>query len=79
MLDSIQWAAMTTGIIAAILIAGRFGQRTSGIGFLIFAASSIAWVVVGLGKGEAPLAIQNSVLLLINIFGVWRYLIAREG
>jgi hypothetical protein len=76
--DAIQWTATITGIIAAIMVAGKFSGRTTGWGFVVFAASSIGWIAFGLMKGEPPLTIQNVVLLFVNMVGVWRYLIAKE-
>jgi hypothetical protein len=78
MADIIQWFATITGVIAAIMVAGRCGGRSTGWGFLIFVASSIAWIAFAALKSETPLLIQNGVLLLVNIFGVYRNLIARE-
>jgi hypothetical protein len=79
MINIIQWSAMLTGIVGAIMVAGKFGERVSGWGFLIFVFSSIAWVVFGVIKGEPPLAIQNAVLLAVNLFGVYRHLIVRAA
>lgn len=78
MTDIIQWAATLSGIAGAILIAGKFPGRISGWGFLVMVASSIAWLAFAAFKGEAPLAIQNVVMLLVNLFGVYRHLIRRE-
>lgn len=77
MTDVIQWTATISGVIAAILVAGRFSSRLTGWGFVIFAVSSVGWIAFGLLKKEAPLTLQNAVLFLINVFGVWRYLIAK--
>ena len=79
MTDIIQWTATLTGIVAAIMVAGKFGERISGWGFLIFTVSSIAWITFASIKGEPPLAIQNAVLLAVNLFGVYRHLIMRTA
>jgi len=79
MVDIIQWAATATGIVAAIMVAGKFSARITGIGFLIFTVSSIGWIAFAAMKGEPPLAIQNSVLLLVNLFGVYRYMIVKDA
>ena len=42
-------------------------------GFYIFIFASIAWMIDGWLEGKASLVIQNVVLLLINIFGVFRW------
>lgn len=41
MVDLVQWAATISGIIAAIMVAGKFSARITGWGFVIFAASSV--------------------------------------
>ncbi len=76
--QAIQWAAMALGIVAAIMVAAKINAKITGWGFVIFAVSSVGWVAFGAMEGEAPLTIQNAVLLLINGVGVWRYLIAKE-
>lgn len=77
--DIIQWASMLVGIGAAILVAGNFGAKLTRWGFGIFAGASVGWIVFAWMKGEAPLALQNVVLLGVNVFGVWRYRDTPEG
>jgi hypothetical protein len=77
MADTIQWIATCTGIIAAITVAGNFGAKITGWGFLIFVVSSVGWVAFAVMKGETPLAIQNIVLFAVNLFGIWRYWIVK--
>jgi uncharacterized membrane protein len=79
MADIVQWMATISGIIAAIMVAGKFSARVTGWGFVIFAISSVGWVCFGLMKEEPPLTLQNAVLFVINLIGVWRYLIMKEG
>ena len=71
----LEWYAAISGIIAAAMIAWNHSSKTSGYGFCLFVTSSIAWVTAGITNGTAPLAIQNIILLLINLVGVYRYLI----
>lgn len=78
MADAIQWAATISGIIAAIMVAGKFSARITGWGFVLFAFSSVGWITFGLLKGEPPLTLQNAVLFFVNLVGVWRYLIIKE-
>jgi hypothetical protein len=78
MTDIIQWAAMATGVVAAVMIAGKFRGRVTGWGFALFVVSSILWVAFGVIESETPLTIQNAVLLVVNLVGVWRYLIMKE-
>jgi hypothetical protein len=78
MTDIVQWAATISGIVAAIMVAGKFGGRITGWGFVVFAFSAVGWIAFGLLKQETPLTLQNAVLLVINLVGVWRYLILKE-
>ncbi len=73
--DIIQWFATITGIAAAIMVASNISAKVSGYGFIIFTGSSIAWVTFGVLAGEPPLTIQNVVLTVINLVGIYRWLI----
>jgi len=72
--EILRWTASTTGMIAAILVAANAGARISGSGFVIFSVSSLIWIAASVLSGNSPLAVQNVVLLAINLFGVYRYL-----
>lgn len=75
----LKWFATVTGIVAALMVAWDHGRRVTGWGFVIFAGSSIAWIGGALLAGDGALTTQNGVLLLINIFGVYRYLIRKKA
>tara|TARA_R110002096_G_scaffold33234_16_gene96170 strand:+ start:414 stop:662 length:249 start_codon:yes stop_codon:yes gene_type:complete len=77
-IEAIRWAAAISGIVAALMIAGRFGGRITGWGFALFTLSSIAWMTAGWLGGLPSLLIQNFVLFFINLLGVWRWLIKHE-
>jgi len=66
-------AAMLT-VLAATLVAANLSPRTMVWGFSIFILASIAWIADGWLEGKASLVLQNAVLLLVNILGVWRWL-----
>ncbi|WP_018146532.1 hypothetical protein [Henriciella marina] len=74
MTDLLNWFASLTCIAAALLVSINAGRKVSGFGFVVFSVSSAAWVAAATIEGESPLAIQNIVLLGINLFGVYRYL-----
>jgi hypothetical protein len=61
-------------VLAAALVAANLSPRAIVWGFSIFILASIAWVADGWLEGKASLVIQNAVLLLINILGIWRWL-----
>ena len=66
--------ATVTTIAAASMVALNWSPRLTVLGFSVFIAASIAWMLDGWLEGKASLLIQNAVLLLINIAGVYRWL-----
>ncbi|MGE0408618.1 MAG: hypothetical protein AB7P23_05060 [Amphiplicatus sp.] len=76
--DALQWIATATGVVAAVLVALHAGARITGVGFLIFLVSSLAWTGFGFAEAQYGLVVQNIVLTAINIFGAYRYLIAKK-
>lgn len=77
--DILEWTATISGIVAAIMIALNIGRRATGFGFIIFLICSISWVWFGMIEDDHGLAIQNVVLTMINLLGVYRYLIAKQA
>lgn len=67
------FAAVTT-VVAAAMVAANWTARITVAGFAIFIIASIAWMADGWLESKNSLVIQNAVLLLINILGVWRWL-----
>ena len=67
------FAAVTT-VVAAAMVAANWNARITVAGFAIFISASIAWMADGWLDSKNSLVIQNAVLLLINILGVWRWL-----
>ncbi len=74
---ALKWFASGTGIVAAFMIAADYGRKTTGSGFVIFVASSIAWISGAALSKDWALGTQNAVLFAINLFGVYRYLIRK--
>lgn len=71
----LEWIAAIGTIIAAALVASDFGRRVTGFGFVLFCVVAIVWVASSLMNGTIPLAVQNAILLAINAWGVWQYLL----
>ena len=71
----VQWCATLSGIVAAIMVAFNSSPKMAGWGFVIFTLSSILWVLFGTLSDELPLTVQNCVLFLINLVGVYRWLL----
>ena len=58
---------------AAALVAANLNARITVAGFMIFIVASVAWMVDGWLETKASLVIQNVILLVINVIGVWRW------
>lgn len=72
----LEWVAAVGAVLAAGLIAADVGRRATGWGFVLFSAVSLVWIWLGLNAGTMPIAAMNGVLLLINGWGVWQYLLS---
>lgn len=72
--DVAAWVASAATMIAAMMTAANLGTKITGWGFVVFTIGSIAWAAVGITTGQPSLAITNGFLLLVNLFGVWRWL-----
>lgn len=72
------WYASLTGMLSAIAIASNLGRKVTGWAFVLFPTSSVAWIIAGTQDGEHALLWQNVVLLITNLFGVYRWLIRKD-
>jgi Gpi18-like mannosyltransferase len=79
-LDIIEWSAAICAAIAAFMVSLDLGRRMTGFAFILFTLSSIGFIAYGLmdPEPEAAIASLNFVLLLINLNGVYRYLIRKK-
>ena len=76
MLDVLQWYGAMTAVIAAMIVASDLSRRTTGWAFVLFVTSSLALIGWGFLSPDADgIGWQNTCLLLINLWGVYRYLI----
>lgn len=75
----LEWIAAIGTIIAAAMIAADLGRKVTGWGFVLFSVVACMWVYAGLTASDGmPIAIQNGLLLLVNIYGIWQFLISRK-
>ncbi len=79
MIDLLKWYAAVSGVVAAFMVSLDSGRRVTGWGMALFVTSSIAWIAGAVLSRDEPLGAQNMVLLGINSFGVYRYLIRKRG
>lgn len=73
----LEWIAAIGTMIAAGLIAADLGRKITGWGFTLFVIVAISWVVAALTSQPPayPLAVMNGILLCINAWGVWQFLL----
>ena len=67
------FAAVVT-VVAAVMVAANWNARLTVWGFGFFIVASFAWMIDGWFEGKSSLMIQNAILLVINIIGVYRWL-----
>ena len=75
----LEWIAAVGTMVAAALIALDLGRKVTGWGFVLFCAVAVTWIVSGLTSGAMPIAAMNAILLLINAWGVWQYLLSPKN
>lgn len=71
----LEWIAAIGTMIAAAMVAADRGRKLTGFGFVLFCAVALLWVISGLSSQALPIAAMNALLLLINAWGVWQYLL----
>ena len=71
----LEWIAAIGTMLAAALIAADLGRKVTGWGFVLFCAVSATWIVSGFTSNALPIAAMNAILLLINLWGVWQFLL----
>jgi hypothetical protein len=74
MTEIAEWVAPIATMIAALMTASNLGPRVTGWGFVVFTIGAIAWAAIGLATGQSNLLWQNIVLLVVDVFGIWRWL-----
>ena len=74
MLDVISWVATAATVTAAFMTASNLGSRVTGSGFAVFALGALCWIALGSMTHQPALLWTNVVLLVVDIFGVWRWL-----
>ena len=75
----LEWYATISGVVAAIMLAGDFGRRITGFGFILFCTMNIAWIAFARIDDTGGLLWQNVVLFAVNLIGVWQYLLSPKN
>ena len=74
-LDAVQWPAMLVTVWAALFV-GRSQRRRREIGFWLFLASNVLWIVWGVDAKAYALVVLQVCLAAMNIRGASR---AQQG
>ena len=75
MLDILEWYGAISAVVAALVVASNYSSRATGWAFVLFVTSSAALIAWGfLSEDAEGIGWQNICLLLINLWGVYRYL-----
>ena|SRR3712207_4795667 len=77
--DILEWYATISGVIAALMLAGDWGRRITGFGFVLFCTMNIAWIVFAQMDDTAGLMWQNIILFGVNLLGVYQYLLSPKN
>jgi hypothetical protein len=80
LLTAVQYYGAAAGVIAALVVSLDLGRKPTGWAFVLFATSSAALIAWGfLQEDSEGIGWQNVILLLINLIGVYRYLIRKKA
>jgi hypothetical protein len=77
--DVLEWYATISGVLAALMLAGDFGRRVTGFGFILFCTMNIAWIVFARMDDTGGLMWQNIILFGVNLLGVYQYLLSPKN
>ena len=80
MLQALEWYGAISAVIAALIVASDVSKRATGWGFALFVTSSVALIAWAFLSPDAEgIGWQNVCLLLINAWGVYRYLLRGDA
>ena len=78
-LQMLQWYGAGASVVAAAVVAADLGRRMMGWAFVLFVTASIALIVWGFMQPDSKgIGVQNAIMLVINLLGVYRYLIRKQ-
>lgn len=69
----LKWFGTVTGLVGALILA--LNIPISGWGWVLFCVSSFAWTVAGTVMREPSIALLQAGFLVVDLIGVWRWLI----
>jgi hypothetical protein len=75
LMEVLRWLASIGTMAAGLVLAARVAPYVMGWAFVVLTIGSIIWILVGYLRADYALMSQNAVITLINIFGIYRWLI----
>jgi hypothetical protein len=69
LIDLLQWPAMVASVLAAWLVASTRARRRN-IGFWVFIASNVLWVIWGVHTNAYALIALQVILAAMNVRGL---------
>jgi hypothetical protein len=73
--EVLRWVASAVTMCAGLVLAARARARLIGSAFVVLTLGSLIWIAIGYMNREYALMAQNIALTVINIFGIYRWLI----
>ena len=73
LLTILKWTGTVCGVLGALLLALNISN--SGWGWVLFFFSSTSWGIAGLKMKEPSLWILHAVFTVVNLLGIYRWLI----
>jgi len=73
---TLNWIPAVLTMIASLMIAANLGARVTGSGFVGVSLASSLWIIFQStsNQPDTSIIVMHSILLLVNLFGVWRWL-----
>ena len=70
---ALRWIGTITGVFGAFVLA--LNIPVSGWGWVLFTISSMSWTVAGLVLKDMSLVVLQAAFVVVDMLGVWRWLI----
>ncbi len=74
LLTTLKWIGTITGLVGALILAVNL--PLSGWGWVLFAASALAWTIAGIVMREYSLVLLQGGFFIVDLLGIYRWLLA---
>ena len=72
-LNQIEWAGMTTGLLGSALLALKLD--VSGYGFVLYLVSNVFWIYAGRQRGSTALMAMMICYSMASLYGIYRWML----